>query len=132
MRVRNLLIHLVRIRRGGLDSQSGGSSSALCLVAPCQENPQYSEDDVEQHVEAEVRGESLAITRGVAALEDLKNGVSTGELGDLYDEIGQLTCGAVIFPAAHATKVMASVVDFLVWPATFREMREKIRLPSAR
>jgi hypothetical protein len=37
-----------------------------------------------------------------------------------------------MFPAAHATKVMASVVDFLVCPATFLEIREKMRFPSAR
>lgn len=42
------------------------------------------------------------------------------------------TCGAVMLPAAHAMKVMARAVDFLVCPAMLREMREKIMLPSAR
>jgi hypothetical protein len=37
-----------------------------------------------------------------------------------------------MFPAAQATNVIARVVDFLVCPATFREIREKMRLPSAR
>lgn len=43
-----------------------------------------------------------------------------------------LTWGAAILPAAQPMKVMARVVDFFVCPATLREMREKIRLPSAR
>lgn len=43
-----------------------------------------------------------------------------------------LTCGAVMLPAAHAMKVMARAVDFLVCPAMLREMSEKIMLPSAR
>lgn len=37
-----------------------------------------------------------------------------------------------MLPAAHAMKVMARAVDFLVCPAMLREMREKIMLPSAR
>ena len=37
-----------------------------------------------------------------------------------------------MFPAAHAMNVMARVVDFFVCPATFREIRENIRFPSAR
>jgi hypothetical protein len=35
----------------------------------------------------------------------------------------------VMFPAAHAMKVIVRAVDFLVWPAMFREMREKIKFP---
>lgn len=37
-----------------------------------------------------------------------------------------------MFPAAQATKVMVSVVDFFVCPATFRDMRENIKLPFPR
>ena len=37
-----------------------------------------------------------------------------------------------MFPAAQAIKVMARVVDFLDCPATLRDIKEKIRFPSAK
>lgn len=37
-----------------------------------------------------------------------------------------------MLPAAQLINVIARVVDFFVCPATFREIKEKIMLPSAR
>ena len=73
-------------------------------------------------------GETLPVARSVGGLEDL--GDVKGGLGTVDEWV--LTCGAVMFPAAQAMNVIARVVDFLVCPATLREMREKTKLPSAR
>jgi hypothetical protein len=82
-----------------------------------------------------VGSKAFTISRCIASLKDLSN-VNILLVKEItpsgLTNRKVLTWGAVMFPAAQAIKVMASVVDFLVCPATFLEIREKIRFPSAR
>ena len=73
--------------------------------------------------------EALGIAWCVGGLEDLY--ILLVELDHVDDQGEVYTCGAVAFPAAQAMNVMASTVDFFVWPATLREISENKRFPSA-
>lgn len=116
------------------------------MVTPREDDSSNGEGDVEEHVETEVSSEALVVARSIATLEYLvhreegqrqitmflKKACSYSSVATHIHERRTHTCGAVMLPAAHAMKVIARAVDFLVCPAMLREMREKIILPSAR
>lgn len=77
----DLFIYLGHWGRGCFNRQYRCCSLALCFVATLKKNSKQYKEDVEEHVETEMRGEPFPISRRVASLEDLSM-VSNHDSGD--------------------------------------------------